>query len=397
MGSGQVDAPGFNTDGESWISYAHWVRDALGLMRSGAPGKIGLFESSVPEPTALLAETVSQAFRHGVPSSYQSVFMRSNGDLVSRLSERYSLPVRHIHCTTGATSAVQLIYPALLERGDDVLVERPGFDIFANYAGDAGMNVGFFERAAPDFGLTTEAVLQQLTPGTRMVVISNLHNPSGARVSETQLARLAQALDQRNVYLLVDEVYRDYQEDAPAGLDLDRHPNVIRIGSLTKIFGMSTLRCGWIFAAGDTMSRIKAHCDRVDFSVSKFSHAVAAEVLARSADYDAWRQGYMSAARPVAEEALRDMASRELIDISLPLEGCICFPKVRGVEDTVALSRWLIARHGVVVVPGECFGMGGHVRIGYSLDEAELRKAFERLAAGLGEYQDRLADKQRIA
>ncbi|WP_158085583.1 pyridoxal phosphate-dependent aminotransferase [Henriciella aquimarina] len=397
MGSAQVDAPGLKTDEVSWVSYAHWVRDALGLIRSGAPGKIGLFESSVREPTAMLADTVSQAFRHGVPASYQSVFMRSNPDLAVRLSERYAMPVRNIHCTTGATSAVQLAYPALLNRGDQVLVERPGFDIFANYADDAGMETAFFERKAPHFSLSTDMVLQQLTSRTRMVVVSNLHNPSGALVPDDELARLAEALRKRDVYLLVDEVYRDYHERAVPGLDPEQYPNVVRIGSMTKIFGLSTLRCGWLFAAGETMARLKAHCDRVDFSVSKFSHSVAAEVLARAPAYDAWRVGHMETARPIAEAAFEDMAARKLIEIALPVEGCTCFPKVVGIGDTMALSRWLIARHGVVVVPGECFGMAGHVRIGYALEEAELRKGLERLAAGLSEYQQKYAESQRIA
>ena len=395
MGSGYVDAD-FETEGGSWTSYAHWVRDALGLMQRGAQGKIGLFESSVPEPTAMLAETVSHAFRNGAPASYQSVFMRSNPDLVGRLSERYGVPAGQIHCTTGATSALQLAYPALLAQGDEVLVERPGFDIFANYARDAGMKVSFFERIAPEFALSVDAVLAAVTPETRMVVVSNLHNPSGALTADADLIRLAEALQADDIYLMVDEVYRDY-EGIGASLDLARNTNIIRVGSMTKIFGMSTLRCGWFMAGGETIERLKEHCDRVDFAVSKFSHSLGAEVLARAADYDAWRQAYMKAARPVAETLLAGMAGDGLIEMALPLNGCVCFPKVCSVEDTMNLSRWLIAEHGVVVVPGECFGMAGYIRIGYALEEDKLCKGLERLAAGLDQYRQRDTASQRIA
>lgn len=370
------------------MSYAHWVRDAIALMRSGKPGQVSLFESSVPEPSTMLAETTLRAFRSGPPLSFTSVFMRSHPDIVSHLASRYGVRASNIRCTTGATTAVSLAYGALLSAGDTVLVEHPGFDIFANCALDAGLDFGFFRREAPHFDIMINEVLNALAPSTRMVVLSNLHNPSGVSVATKVLADLADALNDRNVLLLIDEVYQDYAGVGAAGLDVERHPNVIRVGSLTKTFGLNALRCGWMFAAGDVMNRLKAHCDRVDFSVSKLAHCVAAEVLANAGDYDTWRDSIMEASRPVAEETLQHMVDRGLIELELPLTGCTCFPRVVGVKDTRGLSRWLIARHGVVVVPGECFGMAGHIRIGVALDADTLRNGLERLAAGLQEYGD---------
>ena len=109
-------------------------------------------------------------------------------------------------------------------------------------------------------------------------------------------------------------------------------------------------------------------------------------MLASSDDYDTWRDSIMEASRPVAQDGLQDMVDRGLIALELPLTGCTCFPRVVGVQDTRDLSRWLIARHGVVVVPGECFGMAGHIRIGVALDADKLRNGLERLAQGLQEY-----------
>jgi aspartate/methionine/tyrosine aminotransferase len=381
---------GFNNtfaDG-SQISYAHWVRDAITLMRSGKPGQVGLFESSVPEPSTMLAETTLRAFRSGPPLTFTSVFMRSHPDIVSHLATRYHVRAGNIRCTTGATTAVSLVYGALLSEGDTVLIETPGFDIFANCARDAGFEFGFFRRRAPHFDVIINDVLQALTPETRMVVLSNLHNPSGVLVETEVLAQLAETLNDRNVLLMIDEVYQDYAGIGAAGLDVERHPNVIRIGSLTKTFGLNALRCGWMFASGDVMSRLKAHCDRVDFGVSKLAHCVAAEVLANAHEYDTWRDSIMEASVPVAEEALQGMVDRGLLELELPLTGCTCFPRVVGVEDTRALSRWLIARHGVVVVPGECFGMAGHIRVGVGLDADKLKNGLERLATGLQEYSE---------
>ena len=310
MGSLDVDHA-VDTGAAGWISYAHWVRDALALMRSGTPGKIGLFESSVPEPSAMLASTVAAAFRHGPPASYQSVFMRSNPDVVARLSERYGVPNQNIFCTTGATTSVSLLYRSLLTMGDRVLIEKPGFDIFANCAYDVDVEPHFFERPAPNFEISVERVLAELHPRTRMVVISDIHNPSGRIANQGVLNKLADELLGRGIFLMIDEVYRDYAGDEDGPLAPDWHPNIIRVSSLTKTFGLSTLRCGWIVADTELLAKVRAHAELAEFGVSKLAHSVAAEVLAQSDDYDNWRREHMKAAKPAAaRRARRSEANR---------------------------------------------------------------------------------------
>lgn len=376
-----------NGSDENVLSFAHWVRDMLTLMRSGAPGMVPLFESSVPEPVDMLGDVIRNAFRDGFPDSYKSVFMRNNPDVSEHLAARYGVPEESILCTTGATTAVSMIYTALLSPGDHILVEAPGFDIFANMARDVGVEADFFRREAPGFGISVDGVLEALRPDTRMVVLTNLHNPSGAYVSDETLAALARALEERGVLMLLDEVYRDYLGSAGPGLDPRQHENVLRVSSLTKIFGLSTLRCGWIIAGQRILRRMRDYSERADFNVSRLSHCVAAEVLARAEMFDAWRNDMMATARPIAAAALEDMAGQGLIQTGVPLLGCTCFPQLTGVEDTRGLSQWLSAKHGVVVVPGECFGAPGYLRIGYGLPPARLTEGLSRLSRGLAEYR----------
>ena len=376
-----------NGSDENVLSFAHWVRDMLTLMRSGAPGMVPLFESSVPEPVDMLGDVIRNAFRDGFPDSYKSVFMRNNPDVTEHLAARYGVPEESILCTTGATTAVSMIYTALLSPGDRVLVEAPGFDIFANMARDVGVEADFFRREAPGFGISVDGVLEALRPDTRMVVLTNLHNPSGAYVSDETLAALARALEERGVLMLLDEVYRDYLGSAGPGLDPRQHENVLRVSSLTKIFGLSTLRCGWIIAGQRILRRMRDYSERADFNVSRLSHCVAAEVLVRAEMFDAWRNDMMATARPIAAAALEDMAGQGLIQTGVPLLGCTCFPQLTGVEDTRGLSQWLSAKHGVVVVPGECFGAPGYLRIGYGLPPARLTEGLARLSRGLAEYR----------
>lgn len=381
---------------ENVLSFAHWVRDMLAVMRSGTPGTIALFESSVPEPVDMLGDIIRTAFRDGVPGSYQSVFMRNNPDVGARLSARYGVPEESILCTTGATTALSMIYTALLSPGDRILVEAPGFDIFANMARDVGVHADFYHRETPGFAITVEGVLEALHPETRMVVLTNLHNPSGVYVSDVTLVTLARVLAQKGILLVLDEVYRDYYDAAGPGLDTSEHENVLRISSLTKIFGLSTLRCGWVIAGRRLMRRLKDYAERADFNVSRLSHCIAAEVLGQAGMFDQWRNDMMDAARPVAAAALDEMAGRGLIEPGVTLQGCTCFPRLIGIEDTRSLSRWLTAKHGVVVVPGECFGTPGYLRIGYGLPPERLEEGLGRLAKGLAEYRSS-GQKRHIA
>lgn len=378
-------------------SFAEWVGQALRLVRNSSGRKIGLFDSSVPEPVSLLSELISQSFSGGAPASYQSVFMRNHPGLEHQLAARYDVAPEHILCTTGATMSVSHVLNATCVAGEHVIIERPGFDIFTDAASRIGLDVGYFKRSAPDFDLPIDEIIAGVTDRTRIVIVTDPHNPSGVSLPQGRLETLCRALAERGIQLLVDEVYGDYRERFDGGLDPAVFPNVVRIGSMTKNFGLSTLRCGWIFAGGSVGERILAELRQADFAVSKLSHTVAVEVFERVEKFDAFRRETMEAARPIMKAMLRKLEDRGLIVPGTRLEGCICFPQLIGVEDTRHFSEWLSERHDVVVVPGECFGEPGHIRIGFAIGAAALKEALDRLERGMLAFRDEQAGQQEIA
>lgn len=371
-------------------SYALWIRRTLARARASGGGRIvPLFDSSVPEPADLLTAAVARAFAAPVTDRYVSAFSGGNPHVVAHLKRRYGVASEQVLCTTGATAALSMLYRALLRPGQRIAVETPGFDLFGGIAALHGIATDTFQRPAPSFELDLDRLAAAIRPATRMVVVSNLHNPSSAVIPHDQLVALARFADERDLLVLVDEVYGDYADAATrpcAAASLS--PRFITISSLTKIFGLSTLRCGWIVGDAAVVARARALADRFEFGVSNLSHAVAALALDDAPTFQARTHQVLDASRPVAAAAFADWQADGLIEGDLPRFGCVAFPRLVGVDDTAAFAEWLGERSGVVVAPGEYFGAAGHIRIGFAQPPALLASGLDALGEGLRTWRN---------
>lgn len=363
-------------------SYADWGRAAVRIRESGADVAM-LWDSTIAEPTEALMDVVRAAFTPAVTSRYVSVFADGNRFAVEALARRYGLSADRIMTTTGATSALGLALKALAAPGDRVLVEQPGFDVLAQQARAAGLVVGDVARLAPDYRIDLDALAARLTARTRAMVITNLHNPTGARLDPAGIAALAAVLDRVGAVLVVDEVYADFAAETGAPPAETLGPNVLTVSSLTKVFGLFSLKFGWLAGDAALVARIRASAPDGDIGVSKLSHAVAALVLESPRPFEAHWQGTLAATRPVMERHAAALVAGGLLSGDLPAHGCMYFPRVVGTDDTRALARRLFGEFGVLVAPGEYFGAPGHIRIGFGGDPEALDKGLQRLRAGL--------------
>lgn len=371
-------------------SYAQWVRHALARQQRNPHGGISLFDSSVPEPIELLRPIIAEAFADPVSDRYVSAFLGGNRFAIDAIAARYDANASDILGTTGATAAVGLVYRALVAPGERVLIETPGFDMFGTLAEDRGAVVDTFARVGESFALDLAAIERGLRPDTKLVVLSNLHNPSGMPIGRETLERLSHLLAPRGVRAIVDEVYADYAGGnhgaAPAAMI---SPVFISVSSLTKIFGLSTLRCGWIIAAPDVMPRIRDSSDRSELGISNVSHAVAALVLERASAFTAYWQAILAQSRPVIAERLADWTRRGLVEGEMPAHGCIVFPRLVGVDDSAAFADRLLERSGVIVAPGAFFGAPDRIRIGFGRDAASLARGLDHVEDALLAFRRR--------
>lgn len=373
--------------GEAGDSYSRWVRTAM-KQAADWPEASALFESTIREPTELLIGVVRDAFGGGITDRYESVFAEGNRFVVAHVAERHGVPPEQVIGTTGATSALALTLKALVGPGDEVLIEHPRFDLLPALARDAGATVRDLPRRAPDYGVDPAELERLIGPSTRLIVLTQIHNPSGAVMDRATLQALGAVAARAGVPILVDEVYADFTGQGVYAAQLG--PQFISVGSLTKVQGLFAVKCGWAVASPEMVAAIHAASPQGDLGVSKLAHAVAALVLEQRQAFDAHWRDILAGARPVVEAHVSRMLADGLIEGELPNVGCMYFPRIVGVDDTRALTEWLWREHGVVLPAGEFFGQAGHVRIGFGSGRLEaLDRGFVRLRAALQAYPRR--------
>src|SRR5438128_9787098 len=144
----------------------------------------------------------------------------------------------------GTSMANMLAMAGLIAPGDEVLIEHPVYEPLVAAARFLGAEVRHFARQGPEFALDPAAVDAAVTARTTLIVLANLHNPTG-NLADTETLRAIGALGPR---VLIDEVYLDAAGQPTAALLGEAF---VCTSSLTKVYGLSGLRCGWILAAPD--------------------------------------------------------------------------------------------------------------------------------------------------
>ena len=301
------------------------------------------------------------------------------------IASRYGTTAECVSIAAGASGANFQAMLALLEPGDDALIETPVYDPLIAAARAAGANVVHFERNwSKGFALDPYVVRTALTPATKLIVISNAHNPSGAMANRDALEQVGVMAEAVGARVLVDEVYAEAQHD---GGPMPRPAATIgevfvSTNSLTKAYGLAGLRCGWIMASPAVSSRVRAIRDVIDGSGSYVAERLSLTVFE---NIDRLR----SRARKILADNLavvRAMAaSHSRLEWLEPVAGTTAFPRVTGVNDTSDLVDRLIRDHDTIVVPGYFFQAPQHIRIAYGGKTEMIREAIARLDRALRE------------
>lgn len=310
--------------------------------------------------------------------------------LQQRIALRYGTAPECIVAANGTSMANHLAMAAVVEPGDEVLIEQPAYAPLVDVAYYLGARLKRIARSfANGFAVDPDEIDHAITPATRLIVLSNLHNPSGALISPGMLQRVAETATRAGVHVLVDEVYIETIFDQPPpfafaiGQSLARQNPFIVTSSLTKTYGLSGLRCGWILAAPALAHRIwrlndlfgvNAPHPAVRLSVVAFDHLEKFRERART---------LLATNRALLNSFLE---SRNDLKCFRPPGGTVAFPRLAHAHPDTFLQL-LRDKYETSVVPGKFFDMPEHFRIGIGGDTENLRAGLERLGSALDEFE----------
>jgi aspartate/methionine/tyrosine aminotransferase len=301
--------------------------------------------------------------------------------LLDRIAKRYDVSAEHVVLAHGTSMANHLACAALLAPGDEVLLERPAYDPLRAVPEYLQCEVREFERRAEDgYRLDIDLIERAVTPRTRLVIISNLHNPTGALTTRAELERLAALANTHNLHVLADEVYLEWlygvSEEPRSAINLS--PRFVTTRSLTKVFGLAALRAGWILAEPALATRMKRLNGLFTASMSHPAERLAARALEYAAQLLESQRKRVDGNRKLATEFVEGHPKLSWVR---PEAGTVGWVRLSDGSVETLVDRLL--EQDTLVAPGRFFGVKNHFRIGFGMDTAVLEEGLRRLGSAL--------------
>jgi len=305
--------------------------------------------------------------------------------LVDALAAHSQVPPESVVTICGGTSmANHLAMAAALDHGDEVLIEEPTYEPLLAVAQYFGAQIKRFPRTFENgYQIDVEALAKQITPRTRLIVLTNLHNPSSTLVPEETLRQIGELARGAGARVLVDEVYLEAIFEAAPGSSIHLGPEFIATTSLTKGYGLSGLRCGWILAEPEMAQRMRLLRDIFDGIGPQPAERLSVVALNRLPQLVARAKRILETNRAVLSDFLD---TREDLQVVRTDSGTTSFPRLLkgSVED---LYDSLHQKYDTAIVPGRFFESPQHFRIGMCAEPELFTEGVQRLGAALDELR----------
>ncbi len=354
-GGGRASLLAMDSQDSMKSDYMHWAktksRAKYNLATSGVPGY----------PLADLGATIEELEING-PGGYGYTPLRE------AIGKEYNVPVECIVPGGGTSGANMYAFLLLLRAGDEALVEFPTYEILPNLARFTGAKVNHFTRGTD--------VADAITPRTKLIVLTNLHNPTSALMEEAELVEIGRIAEKQGAYVLVDEVYLDCVWDRHVRSAFHLGPNFLVTSSLTKVYGLSGLRCGWIFAQPEIAERLWRLIDLFDNIPAHPAELLSVKAFEQLPKIRERSKRLIETNR----ETYRTFAEKHGLEV--PAQGTVVFPQI---ADTICGE--LRDKYETTVVPGSFFGKPGHIRISLVAEPEILREGLHRLEQALESAQ----------
>ncbi|MEA3449993.1 MAG: pyridoxal phosphate-dependent aminotransferase [Patescibacteria group bacterium] len=292
---------------------------------------------------------------------------------------------KEIIVTVGSIEGISATILALTKPGDEIIIPEPTYTSYQeviNLASCKPILVPLNEKNNWSFEL--KRFEEAITDKTKIIFYCNPNNPTGTIYTKKQLIQLAEIAEKNNIYIMTDDVYKDFIFDKEPIFSIAEVPEyrdrVIRLFSFSKVYAMTGWRIGYLHACEKLVSEIlKVHDSLV----------TCAPVISQYAAMGALEMGEGDVVKfSLAYKKRRDQTCvfldslSDYLDYVRPEGTYYVFPKLKiDNTDSWKFAFDLLQKEQVAVVPGMAFGPSGegHFRINFSRDEDDLKKAFERI------------------
>jgi len=347
--------------------YMHWAKTQSRARFNLATSGVG------PFPLRELGCTIDQIEING-DSTY------GYAPLQLAIAKKCAVDPDCIVAAAGTSMANHLAMAALLEPGDEVLIEHPAYELLVSTASYLGANVKRFARVeASGYALDAAEIRRMIGPKTKLIVVTNLHNPSSVLAPETALREVGDVARSIGARVLVDEVYLDavYENTPKSAFHLG--PEFVITNSLTKVYGLSGLRCGWILAPPD-LARAMWRLNDLFGSIPAHPAELLSVIAFQNLDKIRERaRVIVEADRALLAKAFAQREGQEAFSTVRTEYGTTSFPRLKKGNVDEFLAR-LRQEHDTSAVPGHFFGMPDHFRIGMGVNTEMFGEGLRRIA-----------------
>ena len=290
--------------------------------------------------------------------------------------------------TAGGKQALYNAVMCLFGAGDEVITHMPGWPTLVEQIKLADATPVIVRTHAEDgFRLHADALIAGITPATRGIIINSPGNPTGALISEEDLARVADAAASRGIWILLDLCYERLIYDAtphnlPGVLASRMRDRAVLCGSSSKAYAMTGWRCGWALGPAPLVSACNALQSHSTSNVCSITQKAVVAALNGPQDcvtamLDEYRIRRDQVCEWLAEEPRLRVQKPEgafyvFVDVSE-------FLSPDGLRTTADMAQALLDEARVAITPGEAFDAPGFLRLSYATSLAELRRGIDRI------------------
>ena len=306
---------------------------------------------------------------------------------IARYLQRYNLhydPTSEILVTIGVSEAIDVVLRSILNPGDEIIICEPCYVSYQPLAALCDTKLVHLDTSVNGFYPTAEQIKAAITPKTKALMLCSPSNPTGRMIPAEELEKIAQLVQEHQIWVLSDEVYCELVYDDNKHCSIASFPGMkdytIVLNGFSKAFAMTGWRIGYLCCCKELMDQV--------YKLHQYS-TICAPIMSQYGALEGLRSGWSEVERMrVSYQQRRNIMYKAFVEMGLDVvepEGAFyIFPNISSTGLTAEeFATRLIEEYQVAVVPGDVFGAGGagYIRCCYATDINKIKIALERIAA----------------